>query len=229
MIHVFFPADIIMSWLAATGDERSAATACPTFAPRAATAAWAGTKLPEARDTAAELAWLTRVMEPRADMGPTNPTTECIRHARHTTALSAPEETIPRIMVVCVWPVVSGVAVESAEKGELMGCRIRVQVGGWEKMPRVPNSDNACTDPRILSSESTPPAARGLQLLGSPTTKDDVSSSKRDSTGSVVQWRHADCEYFTSRCCALIAPAAFQKRSLLVFGDLRRAVRRRRL
>lgn len=107
MIHVFFPpaADIIINWPVTSCDKRSAAAAFPTCV-RAPTAA--GAKLPGPRDTAAaaaatELAWLTRVKEPRAvDIGPRNPTTVCSRHARHSTALSAPEEVFPRIMVV-VW------------------------------------------------------------------------------------------------------------------------------
>jgi len=117
MIHVFFPAaDMTMPWLAPTGDERSTAAACPTLVPRAAPAA--GTKLPEARDTAAELAWLTRVREPRAvDIGPTNPTAACIKQARHTAALSAPVEAIPRIMVMRWWPVVWGVEGRECREG----------------------------------------------------------------------------------------------------------------
>lgn len=117
MIHVFFPAaDMTTPWLVPAGDERSTAAACPTLMPRTSTAA--GTKLPEARDTAAELAWLTRVREPRgADIGPTNPTAVCIRQARHTTALSAPVETIPRIMIMRLRPVGSGVVGRERREG----------------------------------------------------------------------------------------------------------------
>lgn len=50
--------------------------------------------------TAAELAWLTRVEEPRAvDIGPRNAETVCSKHARHTMVLSAPEVEVPRIIV----------------------------------------------------------------------------------------------------------------------------------
>lgn len=117
MIHVFFPAaDMTTPWLVPAREERRTAAACPTLVPRASTAA--GAKVPEARDTAAELAWLTRVREPRAtDIGPTNPTAVCIRQARHATALSAPAEAIPRIMVLRMLPAGSGVVGRERREG----------------------------------------------------------------------------------------------------------------
>lgn len=137
MIHVFLPpADIVMDWPLPSCEERSAATAgLPTcvIAPTAV----AGTKLPETAlgDTApaaaeAELARLTRGNDPRAvDIGPTNPTAVCSRqHARHSTALSAPGEGVPRTMVV-VWFVGSRpaeVVVSAGRSG-----RRREMTRGW--------------------------------------------------------------------------------------------------